>query len=188
MEEEVTKLKSSISKATTVKITGRLGSPVYHQCHLSDCEVLHPVGRWKFRFGNKDTRNELKLSPFQFVEAELRVGGVVVDCFRRHDVVTLHRQGTTSMTVTIAEVGANQLAVIAMLFNVSHDISRAAGLVQNGDSASLEHLIQILHYRAPEARLMFWSVGIPATIMSEVLFTNLIALPVPGAKTEASVV
>lgn len=176
LDEEAAEARSSIRRRLMrVAITGRDGTPVYHKCNLDNCEVLQPVGRWKYRFSNSD----VTFSPARFVETELRVGSVVVDFFRRQDVVTLYEYFTDerSMTITIAEVGANQLAVIAVLFPITRECSRVAGLVEQGDSASLEHVVQVVQERAPEARFMFWSVGIPSTLMSEILFTNIVRLP-----------
>jgi hypothetical protein len=159
-----------------VAITGRSGSPVYHQCALDNCEVLQPVGRWKYRFSNSN----VTLTPSKFVETELRIGAVVVNFFRRQHVVTLYSYYAEerSMTITIAEVGAaNLLAVIAVIFPIPRECCRAAGLVEQGDSASLEHVVQVLNERAPDvARFMFWSVGIPSTLMSEILFANIVGL------------
>jgi hypothetical protein len=168
-------LESSIRRLNTVTITGRGGTPVYHRCHLNDCELLQPVGRWKYRFSNKN----VSFSPSKFAQTELRVGSVVVDFFRRHHVVTLYNyyKDKSSMTVTIAEVGANQLAVIAYLFPISREVCRAAGLVEPGDSASLEHVVHVLEETSVLTRFMFCSVGIPSTLMSEMLFTNIVRLP-----------
>lgn len=174
-------LQASVRRLARVAITGRGGTPVYHQCSLSNCEVLQPAGRWKYRFSDKN----LKLSPTRFVESELRIGSVVIDIFRRSHVVTLfnYDREANSLTITIAEVGANQLAVIAVLFPVSRGFCRAAGLAEPRDSASLEHVIHVLEEWAPAAKFMFWSVGIPSTIMSEMLFTNIVSLP--GVEREA---
>jgi hypothetical protein len=290
--------QQSIETATQLQLTGRGGFPIYHLLHISECEVLQPVGRWKFRLNSSSTsssnvvtkprpassrsaldprrksypqqssrrkmstevmdvlnpqeqqqqhdQNEdiddsddenvnpmipptttttttsqvIRLSPAKFIETELRIGTVVVDCFRRHDIVTLHsryestgssnnkstKQHTTNMTttltITIAECGRQQLAIIALLRHVPHAVCRAMGLHAIGDTATLEHVIHYLlqygvHNRErngssesqsppppPLPTFQFWSIGIPATLMSHCLYTNLMGLP--GAMTKAA--
>jgi hypothetical protein len=160
----------------------------------------------------------MRLSPAKFIETELRIGTVVVDCFRRHDIVTLHSRyesstnkntnhphsthntTTTTLTITIAECGRQQLAIIALLRHVPYAVCRAMGLHAIGDTATLEHVIHYLlqyggsHHSntddddsqacVPLPTFQFWSIGIPATLMSHCLYTNLMGLP--GAMTKAA--
>jgi hypothetical protein len=282
--------QQSMETATQLQLTGRGGFPIYHVLHISECEVLQPVGRWKFRLNsgsssnavtkpvapaapsssrsaldprrksypqaaaasssrrklsskvmdvlNPNEQNEeddsddeninpmknypptttatvttapMRLSPAKFIETELRIGTVVVDCFRRHDVVTLHSRyesnkntnhhtttTTTTLTITIAECGRQQLAIIALLRHVPYAVCRAMGLHAIGDTATLEHVIHyLLQYGSlnnmdddsqassrPLPTFQFWSIGIPATLMSHCLYTNLMGLP--GAMTKAA--
>jgi hypothetical protein len=285
--------QQSIETATQLQLTGRGGFPIYHLLHISECEVLQPVGRWKFRLNDSSSSNVvvtkpppassrsaldprrksypqqssrrkmssqvmdvlnpqeqqqqnedlddsddenvnpmipptttttsqvIRLSPAKFIETELRIGTVVVDCFRRHDIVTLHSRYestgssnnkstkqyttnmTTTLTITIAECGRQQLAIIALLRHVPHAVCRAMGLHAIGDTATLEHVIHCLlqygvHNREhsgssesqstrpppPLPTFQFWSIGIPATLMSHCLYTNLMGLP--GAMTKAA--
>lgn len=192
------KLKNKIRHLGRVAITGQNGEPVFYQCPLSEGQTLQPAGRWKYGFasrnGNSTLKNsETQLSPHQLLECELWIGSVMVQMFRPHHVVNLFQfdPQTNSVTITIAAEGnqyqpihkqghyqqQQQLAIIAMISPLSKSFCRTSGLVNPGDSASLQQVCTVLSECSPTSQFLIWSIGIPATLMSETLFSNIIHLP-----------